>query len=211
MTLVRGSLREYDAGMREIRRLALFCGSSEGSDIRYRQAALQMANLLYQDQITMVYGGGNRGLMGIAASELTSLGGTVIGILPKILDRSDVRTAQVEKELIICATMHERKAKMYELSDAFIAMAGGIGTFEEILEIFTWLQLGLHTKAVALLNTAGFYDPLIAFLHHSKGQGFIKAELLDALIVEEDPALLLERIKTFSVHLGDKLGGEQRA
>jgi uncharacterized protein (TIGR00730 family) len=122
-----------------------------------------------------------------------------------VLDRSDVRLRTVEERLIIAPTMQERKARMYELSDGFIAMPGGVGTFEEILEVFTWLQLGLHSKAVALLNTAGFYEPLVAFLHHAHEQGFIKAELLDALIIEEEPARLLERIDALSVQLGDKL------
>lgn len=192
--------------MKTIKSLALFCGSSVGFDVRYRQAAEEMGDLLYHHQVTMVYGGGNRGLMGIAAERLYTNGGRVIGVLPHVLDRSDVRLRQVEDHLIIAPTMHERKARMYELSDGFVAMAGGVGTFEEILEVFTWLQLGLHTKAVALLNTAGFYDPLLTFLRHSHEQGFIKAELLDALIVEEEPARLLERIESFSVHLGDKLG-----
>ncbi len=164
-----------------------------------------MGDLLHQHRVTMVYGGGNRGLMGIAAERLHAQGGRVIGVLPRILDRSDVRQKRVEEELIVVDTMHERKARMYEMSDGFVAMAGGVGTFEEILEVFTWLQLGLHTKAVALLNTAGFYDPLLTFLHHASKQGFIKGELLDALIVDDEPARLLDRIDRFSVHLGDKL------
>lgn len=101
--------------------------------------------------------------------------------------------------------MHERKATMYDLSDGFIALPGGVGTFEEILEIFTWLQLGLHQKPVALLNVAGFYDPLVNMLTHARAEGFIKEELLDALIVEADPRLLLTRIETYDVILGDKL------
>jgi len=191
--------------MKTIKSLALFCGSSEGRDIRYREAAQEMADLLYRHRVTMVYGGGNRGLMGIAAERLHTQGGEVIAVLPKLFDRSDVRIKSVEAKMIVTDTMHERKARMYEMSDAFVAMAGGVGTFEEILEVFTWLQLGLHTKAVALLNTAGFYDPLLTFLHHAGGEGFIKQELLDALIVDDDPARLLSRIDAFSPHLGDKL------
>ncbi len=191
--------------MKTIKSLALFCGSSEGSDIRYRSAAEEMGDLLYHRQVTMIYGGGNRGLMGIAAERLYTKGGRVIAVLPKILDRSDVRLRRVEEEMIVTEGMHERKARMYAMSDAFVAMAGGVGTFEEILEVFTWLQLGLHTKAVALLNTAGFYDPLLSFLHHAGEQGFIKKDLLDALIVDDDPARLLDRADAFSVHLGDKL------
>ena len=191
--------------MKTIKSIALFCGSSEGRDIRYRSAAEEMADLLYHHKVTMIYGGGNRGLMGIAAERLYSQGGEVIAVMPKLFDRSDVRIKSVEAKMIVTDTMHERKARMYEMSDAFVAMAGGVGTFEEILEVFTWLQLGLHTKAVALLNTAGFYDPLLTFLHHAGGEGFIKQELLDALIVDDDPARLLSRIAVFSPHLGDKL------
>lgn len=191
--------------MKAHKNIALFCGSSEGRDSRYSEAAQEMGMLLHERGYGMVYGGGNRGLMGIAAQSLHERGGRVIGVLPQLLNRSDVRLFSVEEQLIIVDSMHERKATMYDLSDGFIALPGGVGTFEEILEIFTWLQLGLHQKPVALLNVAGFYDPLVNMLTHARAEGFIKEELLDALIVEADPRLLLTRIETYDVILGDKL------
>lgn len=160
---------------------------------------------MHLEQIGLVYGGGNRGLMGILAKTVYSLGGKVIGVLPEALNLASVRKEVVESEMIVVPTMHERKATMYSLADAFIALPGGIGTFEEILEVFTWLQLGYHHKPVALLNIAGFYDPLLAFLQKSCEEGFVHKDLLDALIVEEDEHLLLERIRTISISLKDKL------
>lgn len=192
--------------MNTIKTIAVFCGSSEGADPLYKETAQALGKQLYQHQTTLVYGGGNRGLMGIVAQSLHALGGRVIGVLPEALNRSDVRLHSVEEQLIIVPTMHERKATMYALSDAFVALPGGIGTFEEILEVFTWLQLGYHTKPVALLNIAGFFDHLLAFLKHSMQEGFLKADHLGALIVESDIDRLLNRLDTWECHLSDKLG-----
>jgi hypothetical protein len=125
--------------------------------------------------------------------------------LPEALNRSDVRLHTVENELIIVPTMHERKAKMYSLADAFIALPGGIGTLEEILEIFTWLQLGYHQKPVAILNLAGFYDKLLDFLSYSVKQGFLKQDHLDALIVDQDIDSLLDKLEGWKPKLSDKL------
>jgi hypothetical protein len=143
--------------------------------------------------------------MGIVAQSLYDRGGKVIGVLPEALNRSDIRLHTVEDELIIVPTMHERKAKMYSLADAFTALPGGIGTLEEILEIFTWLQLGYHQKPVAILNLAGFYDQLLDFLSYSVTQGFLKQDHLDALIVDQDVATLLERLEGWEPKLSDKL------
>ncbi len=155
--------------------------------------------------LSLVYGGGNRGLMGIVAQSLYDRGGNVIGVLPEALNRADVRLHTVEHELIVVPSMHERKARMYELADAFIALPGGIGTLEEILEIFTWLQLGYHHKPVAVLNIAGFYDALLDFLSYSVNQGFLKQNHLDALLVESDSDLLLDALSSWQPLLCDKL------
>jgi hypothetical protein len=191
--------------MNEIKTVAIFCGSSEGKNPLYGKQAEALGAFLSEQQLSLVYGGGNRGLMGIVAQSLYRRGGSVIGVLPKALNRSDVRLHCVEQELFVVPTMHERKAKMYELADAFIALAGGIGTFEEILEIYTWLQLGYHNKPVAILNTGGFYDQFYAFLQHCCKEGFLKQDHLDALIIEQDIPTLFSRLRAFKGSLSDKL------
>lgn len=191
--------------MNTIESIAVFCGSSEGNNPLYSEAAKTLGKLLYEQQTTLVYGGGNRGLMGIVAESVYSQGGRVIGVIPQALNRSDICLQIVHEQLIVVPTMHERKATMYSLADAFVALPGGIGTFEEILEVYTWLQLGYHAKPVALLNVAGFYDPLLAFLEHSATEGFLKADHLAALIVENDVHRLYEKLIHWEGRLSDKL------
>ena len=195
----------HSLAMNTIKTIAVFCGSSVGNNPLYEQKAIDLGKTLYNNQIGLVYGGGNRGLMGVVAKTVFALGGSVTGVLPEALNLASVRQAVVETELIVVPTMHERKAKMYSLADAFIALPGGIGTFEEFLEVFTWLQLGYHHKPVALLNTAGFYDPLLHFFQQSSNEGFIHKDLLDALIVEEDENLLLKRMQGITLTIKDKL------
>lgn len=191
--------------MKELQTLAVFCGSSTGTNPSMAEGAEELGAAMAKKHLSLVYGGGNRGLMGIVAQSLYDRGGNVIGVLPEALNRKDVRLHTVENELIIVPTMHERKAKMYSLADAFIALPGGIGTLEEILEIFTWLQLGYHQKPVAILNLAGFYDQLLDFLSYSVTQGFLKQNHLDALIVEQDIDLLFEKLASWNPQLSDKL------
>ncbi|MBI9094136.1 MAG: TIGR00730 family Rossman fold protein [Sphaerochaeta sp.] len=191
--------------MNTIKTIAVFCGSSVGKNPLYEQKAIDLGTALYANQIGLVYGGGNRGLMGVIAKTVFKLGGSVTGVLPEALNLASVRQAVVETELIVVPTMHERKAKMYSLADAFIALPGGIGTFEEFLEVFTWLQLGYHHKPVALLNTAGFYNPLLHFFQQSSDEGFLHKDLLEALVVEEDENMLLRRIQGISLTIKDKL------
>ena len=191
--------------MNTIQTIAVFCGSSLGKNPLYEQKAIELGKALYENQIGLVYGGGNRGLMGVVAKTVYALGGSVTGVLPQALNLASVRQAVVETELIIVPTMHDGKAKMYTLSDAFIALPGGLGTFEEFLEVFTWLQLGYHHKPIALLNTAGFYDPLLHFFDQSVHEGFVHQQLLQALVVEEDIHLLLKRMQDISLTIKDKL------
>jgi len=191
--------------MNMIKNIAVFCGSSVGNNPLYEQKAIDLGKTLYNNQIGLVYGGGNRGLMGVIAKTVFALGGSVTGVLPEALNLPSVRQVVVETKLIVVPTMHDRKAKMYSLADAFIALPGGIGTFEEFLEVFSWLQLGYHHKPVALLNTAGFYDPLLQLFQHSSNEGFLHKDLLDALIVEEDENLLLKRMQGISLTIKDKL------
>jgi len=195
----------HSLGMNTIRTIAVFCGSSLGENPLYKQKAIDLGKTLHKEQIGLVYGGGNRGLMGVVAETIFALGGSVTGVLPEALNLASVRQKVVETELIVVPSMHDRKAKMYSLADAFIALPGGIGTFEEFLEVLTWLQLGYHQKPVALLNTAGFYDPLLQFFKKSSQEGFLHQDILDALIVEEDENLLLKRMQNFTLAIKDKL------
>jgi len=147
--------------------------------------------------LTVVYGGGNVGLMGILADAALAAGGEVIGIIPRRMVARELAHAGVTS-LIPVNSMHQRKQKMADLADAFIALPGGIGTMEELFEAFTWLQLGLHHKPVGLLNVAGFYDPLVKFLAHMRSQRFLKPEHFETLLVEDDIEHLLDRCARFN-------------
>ena len=172
--------------------LCVFCGSSDGTDPSFSEAAAHLGTLIAAHSIDLVYGGGNAGVMGHCARAAMEGKGKVTGIIPRkihaMVDHADIT------ELLVVETMHERKTRMHELADAFAVLPGGIGTMEEFFEAFTWLQLGYHSKPVALLNTAGYFDGLLAFLRHMSGAGFISPETLSQLIVEKSPDLLLKRI-----------------
>jgi uncharacterized protein (TIGR00730 family) len=158
--------------------------------------------------LTVVYGGGNVGLMGILADAALAAGGEVIGIIPHKMVARELGHAGITS-LIPVHSMHERKQKMADLADAFIALPGGIGTMEELFEVFTWLQLGLHHKPVGLLNVAGFYDPLLEFLAHMRGQRFLKAKNLENLLVEDTVERLLDRCARFNHQAVEQALGTQ--
>lgn len=189
----------------ELHNLTVFCASTPGNDDGWRLATVRFGEELARRGIDLVYGGGNRGLMGVLADTVKSNGRRTIGVLPKAMDRPSVRTKAVESELIIADDMHERKRLMYERGDGFVALPGGIGTVEELAEIFTWRQLGYHHKPVGLLNMRHYWDGFIAFLSHAVSCGFLSKACFDALIVEEDPATLLDRMERQSLSLPDKL------
>lgn len=192
--------------MGKIKSITVFCGSTMGSDPKYLEETQTFADEMAKRGLDLVYGGGNRGLMGRLADRLKSAGRHVTGILPKKMDIPSVRTKDVENDLIVTDGMHERKEKMYEKGDAFVALPGGIGTLEELMEIYTWQELGYHGKPVALLNSLHYYDLLLQFLRHSVQEGFLRKEYFDALIVEENPCLLLDRVMQETiVSLPDKL------
>jgi hypothetical protein len=161
----------------------------------YRDAAVSVGRLLAHEGITLIYGGGNVGLMGEIADSAMANGGRAIGVIPRALMEKEVAHRGVS-ELLVVADMHERKKKMAELADAFVALPGGIGTLEEIFEAFTWSQLGIHDKPCGFLNTCGYYDELIRFLGHMVEQRFLKKEHWESLIIEHDENLLLSRLKT---------------
>ena len=178
--------------MKSIRSICVYCGSSPGRQETYSLAANQLAESLVRRNIRLVYGGASIGIMGKVADHVLKLGGQVVGVIPKALAHKEVAHANLT-ELHITHSMHERKTLMAELSDGFIALPGGIGTLEELFEIWTWAQLGFHNKPCGLLNVAGYYDFLIGFLDHMLNEQFVKPHHRTMLIVETDPSLLLER------------------
>lgn len=179
-----------------MKRVCVFCGSSLGRDPAYAAMAADLGRLLAARGLGLVYGGGNIGLMGVVANAALEAGGEVIGIIPEALMKMEVGHIEVTK-LHVVASMHERKALMAELSDAFIALPGGIGTLEEAFEVWTWGQLGLHPKPLGFLDVAGYYDHLHAFLDHAREQGFLKDRHRAMAAVEDDPIRLLDRLATY--------------
>ena len=179
-----------------MRRVCVYCGSSSGFDPIYKSAAVELGNHLAAERIGLVYGGGKIGLMGALADAALAGGGEVIGIIPHHLIALEVGHRQLTS-LIAVDSMHARKHQMADLSDAFIALPGGIGTAEELLEVFTWLQLGIHAKPVAILNINGYFDHLLHFLAHMEQSGFLKRAHREMLIIDQKPASLLDQLRGF--------------
>ena len=177
-----------------MRSICVFCGSYAGERPEYAQAARDFGRQLAEQAITVIYGGGNVGLMGVLADSALAAGGRVIGVIPQHLVDKELAHAGVD--LRIVSSMHERKALMAELADAFVALPGGFGTFEEFFEILTWSQLGLHSKPCGLLNVSGYYDPLIAMLEHAAREGFLRPLHLQLMVQASEPAQLLEILRT---------------
>ena len=180
------------------RRLCVFCGALPGLQPAYRQAAEELGRLLAKQSICLVYGGGRVGLMGTIADAVLAAGGETIGIIPQSLFERELGHQSVG-DLRVVGSMHERKALMEELSDGFIALPGGFGTLEELFEMITWLQLGVHRKPCGLLNISGYYDTLLKFLDSVSAEGFITKEDRQLLLSESDPDKLLNRILSFEV------------
>lgn len=182
--------------MLPLKSLCIYCGSSPGRLDAYAEAADALAEALVQRNIRLVYGGAGIGIMGRVADQVLKLGGQAIGVIPKALAHKEVAHHGLT-ELHVTHSMHERKMLMAELSDGFIALPGGIGTLEEIFEIWTWAQLGFHHKPCGLLNVAGFYDGLIRFLDHVLAEQFVKNHHHALLMVESYPDALLERFVNY--------------
>lgn len=176
-----------------MRRICVYCGARAGDRPVYRQAAHELAAALVADGIGLVYGGGSVGLMGELADAMIELGGEAIGVVPRALVHSEPPHDGLS-ELHIVESMHERKALMSKLSEAFVALPGGSGTLDELFEAFTWTQLGIHRKACCLLNVDGYYDPLVAFLDHAVREGFLDPADRSTLLVESDPVAALRRV-----------------
>ncbi|HEY6937198.1 MAG TPA: TIGR00730 family Rossman fold protein [Terriglobales bacterium] len=179
-----------------IQRICVFCGSSDGARPEYLDAATELGKQLAATNIGLVYGGAGVGLMGAVADAVLAAGGEVIGVMPRSLVEREVAHSKV-RDLRVVGSMHERKALMAEVADAFIALPGGLGTLEEFFEVWTWAQLGEHTKPLGMLNVAGYYDPLLVFFDHLVSQRFIRPEHRAMVLVEQDSAALLSRFARY--------------
>ncbi|WP_025115693.1 TIGR00730 family Rossman fold protein [Lysinibacillus fusiformis] len=176
--------------------IAVFCGSSIGASDAYREGAIQLGKELAKRQITLIYGGASVGIMATVADTVLQEGGKVIGVIPTLLEEREIAHQQLT-ELIVVKTMHERKSKMMELADGFIALPGGPGTLEEFFEVFTWNQIGLIQKPCAIFNIEQYFDLLISFFDHMQQEQFLKEQYREALIVDAEAAALLNKCQSF--------------
>jgi uncharacterized protein (TIGR00730 family) len=183
--------------------LCVFCGSSPGARSEYRDAARTFGAVLASRGIRLVYGGGHVGLMGMLADAVLAQGGDVIGVITDGLQAREVGHTALP-DLRVVATMHERKALMASLSDAFVALPGGAGTLDEFFEAWTWTQLGIHRKPVGVLNVGGYFDSLLAFLTHAVDERFIHAEHWDAVVIDQDASRLIDRLSAATPVRSDK-------
>ncbi|MEK8088397.1 TIGR00730 family Rossman fold protein [Thermithiobacillus plumbiphilus] len=177
-----------------MRSICVFCGSRAGAQPVYQTLAEQLGRHMARQGIRLIYGGGHVGLMGVIADSVLAAGGKVTGVIPQMLMDREVGHRNLTR-LHVVGSMHERKAMMAELAEGFIAMPGGIGTFEELFEIWTWAQLGLHRKPIGLLNAGNYYDDLLRFLDHAEGEGFLGERHRQILMTDEHPERLLQSMR----------------
>jgi uncharacterized protein (TIGR00730 family) len=189
--------------MNTIRSILVYCGSAKGNNAAYADAAQRLGSVLAANKIKLIYGGGSIGLMGITADAVMKNKGEVIGVIPKFLNVKEVGHGGLTS-LVEVASMHERKAKMEELCDAAIALPGGYGTLDELFEILTWSQLGLHRKPIGILNVNGYFDGLIAQLDTMVTEGFLSSANRKLLIESDDVSELLQMLNNFSAESGTK-------
>lgn len=186
-----------------MRRICVYCGSNLGGRSLYTDAARELADVLVRHELELVYGGADRGIMGIIADAVLEAGGKVYGVIPEMLRGKEMAHRGLT-ELHVVASMHERKSKMAELADGFIALPGGFGTLEEIIEIVTWGQLQFHNKPCGLLNVDGFFDHLLAYLDHANQEGFLRPENRQMLLSEESASGLIRQFEQYSAPLAEK-------
>ena len=189
--------------MSTLHSICVYCGSSPGTRPSYGEAARQIGMELAREQIRLVYGGGDVGLMGTVARSTIEHGGKVTGIIPKFLKRRERMLGEVE-ELIVTADMHERKRLMFEKADAFIALPGGVGTLEELVEQLTWAQLGQHKKPIVLANVDGFWTRFLGVLDHMREEGFIRAETAVNVLVADKPEDIVPMMRAALANLADR-------
>jgi uncharacterized protein (TIGR00730 family) len=191
---------------RPLSRICVFCGTNAGSRPAYGVAARELGRILAEEEIELVYGGASVGIMGELADSVQEHGGHVTGIIPQQLMEKEAAHTGI-RNLIVVASMHQRKSQMADMSDGFIALPGGIGTLEGFFEILTWGQLGIHRKPAGILNVEGYFDALIDFLDHAVQEGFLTEAHRQAIMVEREPGALLERLRAYSPPEGEKLMG----
>lgn len=179
----------------ELSYVCVFCGSGVGDDPAYAEAAVTLAQALVERDLGLVYGGAQRGLMGVLADAVLARGGRVVGVMPHWMQDRELAHRGLT-ELVIVRSMHERKAEMAARADAFVAMPGGFGTLDELTEVVTWAQLGLHDKPAGLLNVAGYFDAFLGFVAHMAERGFVRPEHRELLHVAAEPARLLELLRS---------------
>ena len=183
-------------GSHGMRRICVYAGSNPGSHPAYADGARALAKTLAEREIALVFGGSKLGLMGVLADTVLDAGGEAIGIMPQALIDREIGHPRLT-ELRVVGSMHERKALMAELADGFVALPGGLGTLEELFEVWTWAQLGVHVKPCGLLNSAGYYSPLLAFLDRAVDERFVRTQYRAMLLVEDEPAALLDRMAAY--------------
>jgi uncharacterized protein (TIGR00730 family) len=176
-----------------IRSISVYCGSADNLNQSYLSAARQMGEVLAREGITLVYGAGKTGMMGAVADGALNAGGEVTGIVPRHLNTPQLIHAHLTK-LMVVSSMHQRKAMMVKYADAFIALPGGFGTFDELFETLTWSQLGLHKKPIGLLNTLGYFDALVNLVHHAQQEGFIYTDHESLFVCEQDAEVLIQKL-----------------
>jgi uncharacterized protein (TIGR00730 family) len=191
---------------RQLNRICVFCGTNPGSRPEYGAAARELGRVLAEQGIELVYGGASVGIMGELADSVQEHGGHVTGIIPQQLMEKEAAHTGL-RNLIVVASMHQRKSQMADMSDGFIALPGGIGTLEGFFEVLTWAQVGIHAKPSGILNVAGYFDGLTRFLDHAVREGFLTQSHRDAIIVETEVPSLIDRLRSFTPAEGEKLMG----
>jgi uncharacterized protein (TIGR00730 family) len=186
-----------------MRRICVYCGSNTGTRPDYAEAARNLAEVLVRHDLELVYGGAAKGIMGVIADTVLEHGGNAHGVIPKLLEEKEIAHSGLT-QLHVVASMHERKSMMAELSDGFIALPGGFGTLEEIIEILTWGQLQFHDKPCGLLNVSGYFDHLLAYLDHAEQEGFLRTENRQMLLQDTDPAGLVRQFERYTAPHVDK-------
>jgi uncharacterized protein (TIGR00730 family) len=182
--------------MAEIKNICVFCGSQQGSRAIYIEQAQELGKILVKRNMSLVYGGGRVGLMGIIADTVLASGGKVTGVIPELLAKKELLHTQLTR-LEVVDSMHTRKATMAELSEAFIAMPGGFGTFDELFEMITWNQLGIHMKPIGLLNVGGYFDIFLKLVKHATTEGYIEADDHNIFVVDSEPKVLLSKLENY--------------
>ena len=186
-----------------MRRICVYCGSNKGNRPDYADAARDLADVLVRHDLELVYGGASKGIMGIIADEVLKLGGKVHGVIPKMLLEKEIAHESLT-QMHVVTSMHERKTMMAALSDGFIALPGGFGTLEELIEIITWAQLRFHDKPCGILNVLGYFDHLLIFLDNARNEGFLRAENRRMLLTDDDAAGLVRQFERYTAPHVDK-------